>query len=111
MPNITIGSHFSPLITWNSQTPGEYSKGVFFDDLRVAASSVKLTGLKQPTWEKLLDNGSGSTGVYTLAFPHNTETEVFFNVQIPHIYRFGSDFRPHVHWLTDNTGTGTVKWD
>ena len=83
-----------------------------WDDLRVNAYSTKLGGSKDPDFAKILDNGSGSQGVFAYLFDDSTEEEVYFAVQIPHCYKFGTDLKPHVHWTpVANGGAGEkVSW-
>jgi len=83
-----------------------------WDDLRVPINAIKLGGVNDPNFTKLLDNGSGSTGVYAYLFDKSAEEEVFFAVQIPHKWKQGTSIHPHVHWIpTVNGGVGTkVSW-
>jgi hypothetical protein len=81
-----------------------------WEDLRFAAVVSKLGGVKDPTLYQFIDNGSGSTGVFTYKFNESTEEEIFFAVQMPHSWKIGSDISPHVHWTPTNTDTGAVVW-
>lgn len=84
----------------------------YWDDLRVAITSTKLGGSKDPQFAKFKDNGAGSQGVFTYWFDATAEEEVYFAVQIPHSYKYGTDLHPHVHWAPDrNGGAGeVVSW-
>lgn len=84
----------------------------YWDDLRVATTSTKLEGTKDPDFAKFKDNGAGSQGVFTYWFDAATEEEVYFAVQIPHSYKYGTDLHPHVHWApSTNGGAGeVVSW-
>jgi hypothetical protein len=82
----------------------------YWDDIRVPASSVQGGAIGGPTFEKFIDNGAGSQGVYANMFDPDTPQEVFFHVQMPHRYREGTPIYPHVHWSPTTDNPGTVKW-
>lgn len=83
-----------------------------WEDLRVTMNAVKLAGVKDPGFEKFLDNGAGSAGVFLYWFDKTTEEEVFFTVQLPHSWKEGSDIYPHVHWVpkTAKAANPDVCW-
>jgi len=81
-----------------------------WDDVRTALTAAQGGGLNDPNWVQVVDNGSGSTGVFAYAFDDNSEEELFFEVQLPHGYSAGTDIKPHVHWAPSTTGTGNVVW-
>jgi len=81
-----------------------------WDDLRFPIVSLKLGGVNDPNFVKVLDDGLGSTGLYAYAFDKTAEEEVFFAVQFPHKRKSGSNVRPHVHWMPTGTDTGDVVW-
>ena len=80
-----------------------------WNDLRIPAISTKLGGSKDPHFVKVYDNGSGSQGVFTYAFDASTEEELYFMVQIPHGWVYGTALDPHIHWIAKANGTGTQK--
>jgi hypothetical protein len=83
-----------------------------WDDLRVASTSTKLAGSKDPGFAKFKDNGAGSQGVFVYWFDKASEEEVYFTVQFPHSWA-GTAVTPHVHWVpktADAGGTLTVEW-
>lgn len=80
-----------------------------WDDLRIATSSTRAAA-SAPDFVKLLDNGSGSAGVFAHHFDKTTEEQLFFALQMPHAWNEGSTIYPHVHWVTTGTHTGTVVW-
>lgn len=41
---------------------------------------------------------------------NNAMHEMFCTFEIPHEYKAGTDLRPHVHWVSDTSGTGNVLW-
>jgi hypothetical protein len=83
---------------------------VVWEDLRVSLETAKPGATKVPGFEKVRDDGAGSTGVYAYHFDDSTIEEVFFEVQLPHAYKQYSPISPHIHWLPKGTGTGVVRW-
>ena len=83
-----------------------------WDDIRVPVISTKEGGTKKPSFIKLNDNGAASQGVFTYAFDEAVEEELYFAVQLPHAWKYGSDLEPHVHWIPNSNGAaGTdVSW-
>ena len=81
-----------------------------WDDLRVPYTSFGRMGIKDPDFVKIVDDGSGSTGVFGYGFDDTAEEELFFAVQMPHGWVIGSDIKPHIHWLPLTTNAGTVRW-
>ena len=49
-------------------------------------------------------------GIYLLGFDKLTMMEVFGNFHIDHDYAMGTALYPHIHWTTDSTLIGTVRW-
>jgi len=82
-----------------------------FNDLQVPVFSTSKGETKPPTIARLMNNGSGSQGVFTYFFDKSNEQELYFLVQMPHDWKEGSTIFPHVHW-TANTSVGTnkVRW-
>jgi hypothetical protein len=82
-----------------------------WDDIRVAANSVRLPGgPTDPAFSQFRDDGGVSTGVFTFFFAAGALNEVHFTVQIPHKYKLLTPLYPHVHWSPTNTNTGFVRW-
>ena len=81
-----------------------------WDDLRVPLTSTTKSGSKIPTFDKFLDDGSGSQGVFADLFSPLTEQEVYFSCQLPHSYLEGSNIEAHVHWAPINANAGNVRW-
>ena len=86
-----------------------YGEATQWTDLRVSANSTKKGGSKEPTFTKILDNGASSQGVFAEAFSASTEEELYFEVQMPHGWKVGSDIEAHVHWLPNVAATVTDK--
>jgi len=82
-----------------------------FNDLLVPVTSTRRGGTKDPNFNILKNNGSGSQGVFTYWFDDSTEEELYFVVQMPHSWKEGSDIFPHVHWVTKtDLGAAKVEW-
>ena len=81
-----------------------------WNDLKSPLVSAKLTGNNQPTWTQVIDNGSGSTGVFAHGFSATVLNELWISMHMPHDYQPGTNIFPHVHWLPSTTDTGTVRW-
>lgn len=83
-----------------------------WDDLQVT-SSLKLTGVRDPTFEQWFTNGAGSRGLYLYSFTdeHTNEKEMYFATQMPHSWA-GTAIHPHVHFTPASSGTAgqRVKW-
>ena len=45
-----------------------------------------------------------------LAFAAGVDEEVYFEVQLPHSWKEGTDITPHVHWSPSNANAGNVTW-
>lgn len=80
-----------------------------WDDLRVPVTSTKLGGPKDPGFAAVLDNGSGSQGVFTYLFDAGTEEEIYFTCQLPHNWKKETSLHPHVHWIPISNGSAGQK--
>ncbi|MCU0810608.1 MAG: hypothetical protein MUE59_06160 [Thiobacillaceae bacterium] len=82
-----------------------------WEDYRVTLASAKPGATNPPGFEKLKDNGAGSTGVFAWHFSATALEEVFFEVQLPHAFvQFRGTIEPHIHWCPTTTNTGVVRW-
>lgn len=101
-----------PLLFWfnGGDVPLDGEEFLAWDDEKVSLFRAKRLGNSDPTDEKLTDNGAGSVGIYASAFSHTQSQEVFFDVQMPHGYKAGSDVNFHIHWAPTTTGAGDVIW-
>lgn len=83
----------------------------YWEDVRVSLTASKAGGSKDPGFQKLKDNGSGSQGVFAYHFDKTVEEELYFEVQLPHaFFEKRGVIKPHLHWCPVDTGTGTVRW-
>ncbi len=81
-----------------------------WDDIRVPVNATRRGGSKDPGFAQFKDNGSGSQGVFSYLFDAGNEEELYFSIQVPHNWRYGTDLRGHVHWCPINTDAGNVVW-
>lgn len=84
-----------------------------WDDLRVSATNTRVGATNPPTWTKVKDNGAASVGVQLPVFANAvlaSENQVYFQVQLPHAWKEGSNIRPHVHWQPVDGNAGAVRW-
>lgn len=81
-----------------------------WDDLRIASTSTKLGGSKDPGFSAFKTDGGSSQGVFLYWFDDTSEEELYFAAQLPHGYLLNSTLSPHVHWTPSSGGTGTVSW-
>jgi hypothetical protein len=83
----------------------------YWDDLRIPATSARIGPVNPPTFSQLLNNGAGSTGVYTWHFSPTITEDLFFAAQMPHAYLQESPIYPHVHWCCTTSNAGNVVWE
>jgi len=83
-----------------------------FNDLRIPVTSTKLGGSKDPGFAVVLDNGSGSQGVFAYLFDAGTEEEIYFICQLPHNWKKETSIYPHIHWFPVSNGSAgqQVSW-
>lgn len=80
-----------------------------WDDLRVPLSTVRVGPVGPPDFSIFL-TGTGSTkGVRAYMFDAGSEEQVFFDVQMPHPYKQGTNVIPHAHISPMTTGSGVVR--
>lgn len=75
--------------------------GVYWDDLRFPPGIAGRGGAAPAD----VDANMGY-----LLFASNQDEDVFFQMQMPHGYKFGTDLRPHVHWAKSTSAVGDVVW-
>lgn len=94
------------------ETSGLNLSDTVWDDIRVPVLSTKTGGSKIPGLSKFIDDGSGSQGILTYVFDDSIEEELYFAVQIPHSWKYGTDIHPHIHWSPTVSGSAgqVVSW-
>lgn len=89
----------------------EARKDTFWTDLQVSMTATEVGAANAPQFSQLIDDGSGSRGVYTYLFDDSIEEDLFFEVQMPHEWIEGTDIEAHIHWTPTVTATGdSVSW-
>jgi hypothetical protein len=84
-----------------------------WNDIRIEPTA-RNTGTNAPTFEKYLDSGSSSRGVYLYSFDDvaaNSEKEIFFTMQMPHDWD-NSNIHVHAHWIgaTTQVTASKIRW-
>lgn len=79
-----------------------------WDDLKVAASSVKLPASQTPTWTAM---GNGYLLCFADQATEGNEERVSFLTQMPHKYAEGTDIKPHVHFQLEDDTDCNVRWE
>ena len=79
----------------------------YWDDLRVSVNSLKVPTVNPPAW-------TAYKGSQVLAFEdqavEGNEEIVYFLVQLPHCWKYGSDLMAHVHWVCEDNTAGNCRW-
>lgn len=70
-----------------------------WDDMRMGSFTAKLPTSNYPSWDKIADDGAGSTGIYGYNFSDGDY--LFMQTQFSHKYKYGTDIHPHIHFLCD----------
>jgi len=77
---------------------------------KAVSVAVARPGSTPPAFVQFKDDGAGSTGVFAFKFVGNLLKELFFDLQLPHSYKVGTDVKPHVHLASAGTATTTMDW-
>jgi hypothetical protein len=76
-----------------------------WEDIRIPGS-LAGTAASSPDYVSFVGGG-----LYGYGFDGGVTTEqVFFQIQMPHSWKIGTNIHPHVHWMPTTTATGTVAW-
>lgn len=76
-----------------------------WDDLRLSLTKAS-TGSAAPSLAAF------RSPVQAYTFSKTLTQELFFDVQLPHNWLYGTEIRPHVHWSPGaSTDTGAVVWE
>jgi len=76
----------------------------FWDDFVVPVVSVKVPAAAAPDWQAF----PAGSNTYTYCYPDGSDTELFVSHQMPHRWKYGSDYDLHIHWAADTDTGGTV---
>ena len=78
-----------------------------WNDMQVPVNSLKLSGIKPPTW-------ANYKGAQVLAFGdeavEGNEEIVYFDAQCPAGYSEGTNIKLHLHWIGEDDTPGDVAW-
>lgn len=74
-----------------------------WDDLRVPLSATRNPS-SAPGYDAFKD------GTKAWAFDKASDEMLYFEVQVPHNYKLGTNLDAHVHWAPIDTGVGGVVW-
>lgn len=85
------GAESNLIYGWN------FDEGTGTTAAEVNGESVGFTGVDD--WGSGLVTTESSKGVVVKAFNPDIEQEVYFELQMPHAWKEGTDLRPHVHWV------------
>jgi hypothetical protein len=82
-----------------------------WDDLRVPASATGVGAANTPAFQKNMDNGAGSVGLFQRTFAAAARNDVFAEFQIPHQRKVDSDMYLHFHWVPTTNHNGNILWE
>jgi len=77
-----------------------------WDDLRFPAQAINPAGAVAAPAVDTTESGFPGT----LLFDAGTVEMIAGVAQIPHIWKVGSDLRPHIHWAKSTSAAGRVIW-
>lgn len=77
----------------------------------LAISTAKLLGNSDPSFTKITDNGSGSTGIYAQSFSGTQLNEIFIQFKIPTNHVPGTDVNVYIYIYPSAAGDGDVVFD
>lgn len=109
--SIRIGDDTDKVIIDNVSGIRLYGNATVYDDVQFPLTTAKLLGSSDPTFSKISDNGSGSTGIYAYLFSDTFKNEVFVSYEMPHYYKEGSDFNIHLHYYPETNDSGNIIFE
>jgi hypothetical protein len=85
---------------------------IYWNDLRIPMTSTTFGGSKPPGFSVFRTTSGSLQGVFAHQFDKQIEEELYFQVQMPHGYKLGTNLHPHAHWsvITVPAGGTTVRW-
>jgi len=83
-----------------------------WDDLRVPLATVRASGTKPPSFDVF----KGNTRAWAFSDEiEANEEKIFFQCQMPHNWKLGSNIYPHIHWSPAENPAGpdndVVRWE
>jgi hypothetical protein len=88
-----------------------YLEPAKWDDVRIPGASFALPAANNPSFSQVLTDGAGSVGVFGLRFSPLARNDAFFNMELPHHYKQGSNIQAHLHWFAPDANAGNVVWE
>jgi hypothetical protein len=76
-----------------------------WEDIRIAGANTRV-GVTAPAVGTFGPSGS----LRVLRFEQNHHDEIYFEIQMPHAWKEGSNIYPHVHWAPVSATAGNVVW-
>lgn len=77
-----------------------------WEDVRVSLNT-RYSGNTQPG----LSGFAGSASLLAYTFGGGSQMqEIFFEIQLPHLWAEGTSIKPHVHWSPSDANSGNVTW-
>lgn len=89
----------------------ETSGNVLTDSILGNDGIIQGTENSSFEWVPGVINSGGSKGILLNFFKNGLINEIYFNILIPNDYKTGSILKPVVHWVSENSGSGFVKWE
>ena len=106
MSSYENGVYYTKLVTTGND--GISYEDTFWDDIRFPANAVRV-GAARPATEETYRGG------IVLAFDSAADNSIYFNCQLPHAYKIGTDLDAHIHVVLPTSGAGAgvenVKFD
>ena len=75
-----------------------------WNDIVMSLATGKAVGSNVPDWNTYRD------GIKAWEFSATATDELWINFHIEHDYMVGSPMYPHIHFSTNNTATGVIRW-
>lgn len=76
-----------------------------WEDIRIAGANTRV-GVTAPAVAAFGPSGS----LRALHFEQSHHDEIYFEIQMPHAWKEGSNIYPHVHWAPVSATAGNVVW-
>jgi hypothetical protein len=110
MPSAVASLIFPYVKIWSDEALECLAGATTWGDMRCPATSAG-PGPTNPSYQKFMDNGAGSVGVWQPRFDDpGAEDDLMFDIQMAHRYKLGSTIYPHIHWSPDDANAGNVGW-
>jgi len=78
-------------------------ENVVWDDLQINVSTIRTPAASAPTW-------TSYKGSEVLTFSKSATNVIYFNAQLPHRYKQGTDIEFHIHVAFPDNSAGNSIW-